>query len=58
LIAELIAAGVEGDRNILAAAEALMAIADPPGSQAGKYSIEIGGSRGIQVGDGGIQPNI
>jgi hypothetical protein len=58
LIAELIAAGVEGDRSILAAAEALMAMADPPGSRAGKYSMEISGSQGIQVGDGGSQHNI
>lgn len=39
------------DGQVLAAARAVLAAADPAGSAAGKYTVDVSHSTGIQVGD-------
>jgi RIP homotypic interaction motif len=57
LAAELTATGAGGDADLVAAAQALLALADPAGSQAGKYTVQVHGGQGVQVGDHNIQHN-
>ena len=57
LAAELSAAGAEGDADLVAAAQALMALVDTAGSRSGKYVVNVSGSQGVQVGDHNIQHN-
>jgi hypothetical protein len=54
---ELVAAGAGEDPELVAAAEALMRLLDAPGMRAGKYVVEVHGSQGVQIGDGGLQIN-
>jgi lipid-binding SYLF domain-containing protein len=58
LATELAAAGAGDDVGLVAAAQALMALADPAGSQAGKYTVQVLGGQGVQVGDHNIQRNV
>jgi hypothetical protein len=57
LRAQLTAAGAASDPELVAAAQALMALLDAAGSRAGKYQLDIRGAQGVQVGDGSIQHN-
>lgn len=57
LAAELGEAGADRDSNLLAAAQALMDLLDAPGSQAGKYTVDVQGSQGVQIGDHNRQEN-
>lgn len=57
LEAELIEADAGRDESVVAAAERLMALLDPPGTQAGKYIVDVRGGQGVQVGDGNVQTN-
>lgn len=52
LMAALVTAGVGEDEDVVAAAEELLAWVDPAGTQAGKYTVEVRDSQGVQVGDG------
>ena len=45
------------DARLVAAAQALMALADAAGFQAGKYTIQVHGGQGVQVGEHNIQHN-
>jgi hypothetical protein len=58
LIAELTAAGVSSDADLVAAAQALMSLTDAAGSRAGKYTVNVQGSQGMQVGDHNEQRNV
>jgi hypothetical protein len=58
LAAELAAAGADGDAELLAAARAMMALADAAGSQAGQYQVVVTGGQGVQVGSHNVQHNI
>jgi hypothetical protein len=58
LAAELTAAHAGDDADLLAAAQAMMRLADPAGSQAGKYTVHVSGGQGVQVGDHNTQTNI
>ena len=58
LAAELSAAGADTDPDLIQAAQALMRLADESGYRAGKYSVDVRGSQGVQVGDQNIQHNI
>jgi hypothetical protein len=58
LEAELTAAAAGSDAELMAAAQALMALADVAGSRAGKYKVDLRGSQGVQVGDHNIQDNV
>ena len=55
LASELAAVGV--DDELVAASQALMRLVDEAGSQAGKYTVDIQGGQGVQVGDYNIQHN-
>jgi hypothetical protein len=55
LAAELTAAHAADDAELIAAAQALMRLADPAGSQAGKYTVHVSGGQGVQVGDHNTQ---
>ena len=57
LNAELSAAGASGDSDLIAAAQALMSLVDAAGSCAGKYTVDVRASQGVQVGDHNIQHN-
>lgn len=58
LEAELTAAGAGGDAELVAAAKALMELADAAGSRAGKYTVDVRGSQGVQIGDHNTQDNV
>ncbi|GGM73016.1 RIP homotypic interaction motif-containing protein [Dactylosporangium sucinum] len=52
--ADLGACGADRDDQILAAARRVLALADPAGAQAGKYTVTVEHSSGVQVGDGTV----
>lgn len=58
LTAELTETGAGDDAGLVMAAHALMSLVDEAGSQAGKYTVYVHGSQGVQVGDRNIQHNI
>jgi hypothetical protein len=47
----LVAAGADGDPELVAAARRVLETADPEGAQAGKYAVDVRDSKGVQVGD-------
>ena len=51
LEAELKESGVADDEEIVAAAQQMMKLTDPEGSQSGKYNVVISGGQGATVGD-------
>jgi hypothetical protein len=57
LAEELTATGAADDRDLTAAAQALMQLVDAAGSAAGKYQVVVHGSQGVQVGDHNTQHN-
>lgn len=57
LEAELVAVGAGDDAAMVDAAQRLLAVLDPVGSQAGKYAVDLRGAQGIQVGDHNTQTN-
>ncbi|MFI6290222.1 hypothetical protein ACIBEJ_01480 [Nonomuraea sp. NPDC050790] len=56
LLAELAAAGAEGDGELVAAARALLELAGEDGARA--YAVDARGSQGVQVGDHNQQANV
>lgn len=50
-------AGADKDPVILNAAASVMRQADPAGARAGKYSVNLSGAHGVQVGDSNTQTN-
>ena len=58
LAAELSAAGAESDADLVQAAQALMSLVDEAGMRAGKYTVTVRDSQGVQVGDRNTQTNI
>jgi hypothetical protein len=57
LVAELSAAGADGDADLVAAAQALMKLIDGAGSRSGKYVVAVQDSQGVQIGDHNTQTN-
>jgi hypothetical protein len=55
LEAELIDSGADTDDEVLAAAQRLLAAADP--ANVGKYRVQVTDSKGVQVGDQNTQTN-
>jgi hypothetical protein len=55
LKAELVEARAADDPEVIAAAQALMKILDSRGTMAGKYTVTMPGSQGVQIGDGNAQ---
>jgi hypothetical protein len=50
-------AGVARDQAVVDAASRVMRQADPAGSSAGKYTVNLAGAQGVQVGDDNTQTN-
>src|SRR6185437_8455410 len=57
LMAELAGTGADGDRDLIAAAQALLDLIDETGV-AGKYAVDVRGAMGVQVGDHNRQDNV
>jgi hypothetical protein len=57
LEAELVAAGARHDAVLLEAAQRLLVELDPAGDRAGKYTVDLRGAQGTQVGDHNVQTN-
>ncbi len=57
LTAYLQQAGADQDAALVSLAQAVMAAADPAGSRSGKYTVNLQGARGVQVGDNNAQTN-
>jgi hypothetical protein len=51
-------AGAGRDADLVAAAQELMRLVDAAGSRAGKYTVDVRGAQGVQVGDHGVQHNV
>jgi len=58
LMAELDEAGAGRDADLVAAAEALMHLVDEAGARAGKYTVDVRGAQGVQIGDRNTQRNM
>jgi hypothetical protein len=58
LAAVLVDAGADRDADLVAAAQALLRLADAVGAGAGKYAVDVRGAQGVQVGDQGRQDNV
>jgi hypothetical protein len=58
LRAELAEAGADGDTGLVAAAQALMTLLDEAGARAGKYTVDVRGAQGVQIGNHNRQDNI
>jgi len=58
LMAELDQAGAAHDASLVAAAEALMRLIDEAGARAGKYTVDVRGAKGVQIGDHNRQDNV
>jgi hypothetical protein len=57
LAAELSAVNAANDPDLVAAAQALMSLVDEAGFRSGKYSVDLRGAQGVQVGDHNTQTN-
>jgi hypothetical protein len=57
LMAELAETGADGDRDLIAAAQALLDLIGEAG-RAGKYAVDARGAMGVQVGDHNRQDNV
>jgi hypothetical protein len=57
LATELIRTAAVDDPRVIEAAQRLMALLDEAGSKAGKYSVDLRGAQGAQVGDHNTQHN-
>ena len=57
-MAELDQAGARNDSGLVAAAEALMRLVDEAGGRAGKYTVDVRGAQGVQIGDRNTQHNV
>ena len=58
LMAELAETGADGDPDLIAAAQALLDLADEAGRRAGKYTVDVRGTQGVQIGDHNRQDNV
>jgi hypothetical protein len=58
LTAELGEAGADQDPGLAAAAQALMNLVDEAGARAGKYTVDVRGGQGVQIGDHNRQGNV
>ena len=49
--------GFTGRDQLLEAAQSLMSLVDEAGTRAGKYTVDLRGAQGVQVGDHDTQDN-
>jgi hypothetical protein len=57
LVPVLTEAQVDQDEQIVTAARQLLALVDPSGAAAGKYTVDLREAKGVQVGDHNVQHN-
>jgi RIP homotypic interaction motif len=57
LVAELAEAGADRDHELIATAKALLDLIGEAGG-AGKYTVDVRGARGVQIGDHNRQDNV
>ena len=57
LAGELTGAGAAHDEALIAAAQLLLSLTDPAGTTTGKYTVQVTGGQGVQVGDRNTQTN-
>lgn len=57
LVPVLAETGVGRDEQVVAAAREVLALVDPAGSAAGKYTLDLRGAQGVQVGNHNTQHN-
>jgi hypothetical protein len=58
LMAELAEAGADGDRYLIAAAQALLDLVGGAEGRRGKYTVNVRGAQGAQIGDHNRQDNV
>ena len=58
LVAVLEDAEAEHDTDLVKAAQALMSLVDKAGARAGKYTVDVRGAFGVQIGDHNRQDNV
>jgi len=58
LMAELAKAGADGDRDLIAAAQALLDLLGEADGRTGKYTVDVRGAQGVQIGDCNRQDNV
>jgi hypothetical protein len=58
LMAELAGTGADGDRDLIAAAQALLDLVGAAEGRAGKYTADVRGAQGVQIGDHNQQDNV
>ena len=58
LMAELAEAGADGDRDLIAAAQALLDLVAGAEGRTAKYTVDAGGALGVQIGDHNRQDNV
>ena len=58
LMAELAETGADGDRDLIAAAQALLDLVGGAEGRAGKYTVDVRGAQGVQIGDSNRQDNV
>ena len=58
LMVELAGTGADGDRDLIAAAQALLDLVGEAEGRAGKYTADVRGAQGVQIGDHNRQDNV
>jgi hypothetical protein len=58
LMAELAETGADHDRDLIAAAQALLDLIGDAAGGAGKYTVDVRGAKGVQIGDHNRQDNV
>ena len=58
LMAELAETGADGDRDLIAAAQALLDLIGEAEGRTGKYTVDVRGAQGVQIGDHNRQDNV
>ena len=58
LMAELAETGADHDRDLITAAQALLDLIGEAAGGAGKYTVDVRGAQGVQVGDHNRQDNV
>ena len=58
LMAELAETGADSDRDLIAAAEVLLDLVSEARGKEGKYTVDVRGAQGVQIGDDNRQDNV
>ena len=58
LMAELTETGADGDPDLIAAAQALLGLVAEAEGRTGKYTVDVRGAQGVQIGDHNRQDNV